>query len=206
MNEEKSVTDAEEMDLFSPSDQAPEKNEAPNEEIIDGELPQPKDECRISGEDHEGGVLTGAAEDPCENPADRTLADPLAQLSEMQKELALLREELNRKSEMFRRFGNDLAEFNTLYPEMDMNTLPDSVWEDIKRGIPMAAAVALAERRRTREEETARESNLQNKRRSPSGIAGSSEEYFSPAEVRAMSQTEVRENYQKIMRSIRSWH
>ena len=31
-------------------------------------------------------------------------------------------------------------------------------------------------------------------------------EYFSPDEVRAMSRSEVRENYNKILRSMSNWH
>ena len=93
-----------------------------------------------------------------------------------------------------------------LYPQTPLSSLPDNVWQDVKQGIPLAAAYALAERRRAYTEALASSTNEQNKKCSAGAISSTENEYFSPSEVRAMSQGEVRANYQKIMRSMQKWN
>ena len=74
------------------------------------------------------------------------------------------------------------------------------------QGIPIAAAYALFERRRFTTEQKALEYNHANARRSSGSLEPTAPDYYSPAEVRAMSQSEVRANYDKIMRSMQKWH
>lgn len=107
---------------------------------------------------------------------------------------------------MAERFAREGEEFRALYPETDLQNIPDSVWNDVRRGIPLAAAYALAERRHYCTELKANEYNLTNRMRSSGSLEPTEPEYFSPAEVRAMSQSEVRANYQKIMRSMQKWN
>ena len=120
-------------------------------------------------------------------------------------EITRLREELARRDSMTERFAKEGEEFRSLYPGTDMQTLPDSVWNDVKRGIPLAAAYALAERRRYCTEQKALEYNKENLKRSSGSLEPTEPDYYSPAEVRAMSQNEVRANYDKIMRSMQKW-
>ena len=47
--------------------------------------------------------------------------------------------------------------------------------------------------------------NAANLRRSSGSLVAADVDYFSPAEVRAMSQADVRKNYQKIMQSMQKW-
>ena len=103
------------------------------------------------------------------------------------------------------RIDRECEEFRSLYPDVPLSALPDSVWKDTESGIPLAAAYALADRRRIRTEELAAEANLRNKGRSSGSLEGTAPEYFSADEVRAMSQKEVRRNYQKILRSMSHW-
>lgn len=70
----------------------------------------------------------------------------------------------------------------------------------------MAAAFALAERKRALLEAEAERMNLQNKRIAPEGLSGSEEVYFSPAEVKLMTPEEVRKNYEKIIQSMEKWN
>ena len=98
------------------------------------------------------------------------------------------------------------AEFEQLYPNVSLLSLPDAVWEDVRRGVPLSAAYALSERRALRAQESATLSNHQNALRSAGSHASSESEYFSPAEVRAMSPAEVHRNYKKIMQSMSKWH
>ena len=144
-----------------------------------------------------------------------TDSDPIAAVEEaaddggmeqLRAELNRLRKELGERDAFFARIGQECEEFGTLYPNTALSSLPDSVWEDVKRGIPMAAAFALSERRRAVRDAVAAKSNLENTARSSGALTPTDNEYFSPSEVRAMSQAEVRANYQKIMRSMQKWH
>ena len=145
----------------------------------------------------------------CENP-DLDLTPPLEEaakdgLEQLRNELNALRKSLTERDAFFSRLGAECEEFSSLFPKTALSEIPDSVWEDVRRGLPLAAAYALAERRHARTEEIAAMSNLENKLRSAGAVSGTGEEYFSPAEVRMMSRDEVRTNYSKIMNSMRKW-
>ncbi|MBQ8431388.1 MAG: hypothetical protein IJX28_00740 [Clostridia bacterium] len=116
-----------------------------------------------------------------------------------------MQKELDQRDALLRRMGQECEEFGVLYPEVSFATLPDSVWEDVRHGIPLAAAYALAERRRSHTAQSALQSNQQNATRSAGALEGTQADYFSPAEVRAMNQSEVRANYHKIMQSMQKW-
>jgi len=103
------------------------------------------------------------------------------------------------------RMGAECAEFCELYPEQSPTDLPDEVWENMHRGIPLAAAFALYERRRSRVEEAAKLLNAKNRDRSSGGVEASAGGYLSPDEVRAMSPSEVRANYESILLSMQKW-
>lgn len=146
-----------------------------------------------------------AGEDPDPDLAsspEETAEDGLEQL---RSELKALRQSLAERDAFFSRLGAECEEFSTLFPTTALSEIPDGVWGDVRRGIPLAAAYALAERRRARTEELAVKSNLENRQRSTGAVSGAGEEYFSPAEVRRMSQDEVRANYSKIMTSMKKW-
>ena len=123
----------------------------------------------------------------------------------LRRELNLLREQLHGQAEELKRIGLEYAEFCDLYPDISTEELPDQVWENVRRGIPLSAAYALAERRRLRTEEKARLLNEKNRNRSCGAIENASSGYLSPDEVRAMSQAEVRANYQNILLSMQKW-
>lgn len=120
-------------------------------------------------------------------------------------EIERLKTELAQKDAMAERLAREGEEFRTLYPDTSMQDLPDIVWQDVGRGIPLAAAYALFERRRFTTEQKALEYNHANARRSSGSLEPTAPDYYSPAEVRAMSQNEVRANYDKIMRSMQKW-
>ena len=102
--------------------------------------------------------------------------------------------------------GEEYAEFAILYPDVPLSAIDESVMEDVKRGIPIAAAYALAERRRRHAAEAAARSNLENQRRSAGTVKPTAGEYFTPEEVRRMSREEVRTHYPKILASMQKWH
>ena len=128
-----------------------------------------------------------------------------SELECIRRELSLLRTQLEEQSRAMQKIGSEYAEFCDLYPNLSPEELPDEVWENVRRGIPISAAYALAERRRIRTMEKAQSLNEENKRRSSGSVEGNSNTYFSADEVRAMTQSEVRANYQKIMLSMQKW-
>lgn len=140
--------------------------------------------------------------DPGISPAE----DPTGRLDALRGELTRMEQRLQMQEKRFAALGRECEEFNALYPEIPLSSLPESVWEATREGVPLAAAYALEERRRIRSEEKARESNLRNRQRSTGELRPAANDFFSPAEVRSMSTAEVRANYQSIMRSMQKWH
>lgn len=143
--------------------------------------------------------------DPDLDPTAAVEANPEEQLRQLRDELTRLRQAIAQQDAVLSRLGDECQEFQTLYPNTPISSLPDNVWSDVKQGIPLAAAYALAERRRAYTESLAAATNQKNGQRSSGAMESTESDYFSPNEVRAMSQAEVRANYQKIMRSMQKW-
>lgn len=129
-----------------------------------------------------------------------------SELEQLRGELKSLREQLSSRDAMFSRLGKECEEFGVLYPDHTLSDLPDAVWEDVRRGVPLAAAFALSERRRVLTEQKAQDSNAANNRCSSGSLEATNPNYFSPAEVRAMTPAQVREHYHQIMLSMSRWH
>lgn len=154
-------------------------------------------------------VLTdpGANSDTdCESADSKTQASELEQL---RGELKQLREELAARDARIMqdtRAEREYAEFCELFPDVTVGELPNEVWQDVKRGTSLAAAYALAEKKRLLSLERANNSNKSNRARSAGAVHNVQNNEFSPAEVRAMTSAEVRANLPKIMRSMQKWH
>lgn len=145
---------------------------------------------------------------PCkaESCKEETEESAEEELRRLRAELALLREEMEKKEQDQLRAVAELEEFQHLFPSVPLKQIPPSVWEQVSTGIPLSAAYALYEKKSLAAEQHAHKINKKNAALS-AGMAGTdaSEEYFSPQEVRAMSQREVHENYAKILESMKSW-
>lgn len=127
------------------------------------------------------------------------LRQQIADLKSQISELETMRDTQTRVLE-------ELADFRDLFPEVEINAIPESVWDSVKKGTPLIASYALYEKRM--EAERARISLINAKNASKSaGIAGknTASEYFSPDEVRKMSRAEVHANYSKIKESMKKW-
>ncbi len=161
-------------------------------------------DVKADPEDH--AVLEDSPEDPDpDSRSDQQLDgndDPLA----LSREISRLRAELEARDDLIHRFADDYREFGVLYPGVGLEALPESVWQDAKRGIPLAAAYALYRHKEGLREAAASASNRQNICRSPGGVEPTPNDYYSPDEVRAMSQSQVRKHYRHIMKSMESWH
>ena len=132
---------------------------------------------------------------------------PIGELDALRAEVAGLRAQLAAKEQERADALREIEQFGKLFPNVTIQDIPDSVWQQRERGIPLNAAYALYERESYMARAKAGEINRQNAARS-SGRAGvdAAEEFFSPDEVRIMTPKQVRDNYQKIRLSMKKWN
>lgn len=131
-----------------------------------------------------------------------------APASDGEDELAQLRArvcELEAQIEQRERVGRECEEFEQYFPDVPLRAVPDEVWGRVRTGVPLSAAYALYEARSRRESETAQREAERHAMMSVGIPDEAGRDYFSPAQVRAMSQREVRENYDRIFESMRHW-
>ncbi len=127
-------------------------------------------------------------------------------IESLRAELEELRRELTEKKCELERMSHEIGEFSTLFPDTPISTLPDSVWESVRAGTPLAAAYALYEKKAAMRRADAERVNEKNGRISTgSVVSGTREAFFSPDEVRAMSREEIKANYSKILDSMKRW-
>ena len=130
-------------------------------------------------------------------------AELLNRINTLRSEL----DELQRTKDEFLKTEAEKNELLSLFPNANTDSLPDGVVEEMKKGLPMAAAYALYERKqyvRSKEIDTHNDSTKKSgfgKIRTESTV-----EFFSPSEVRAMSKSEVKKNYKRIIQSMKSWN
>ena len=177
-------------------------------EQAENNIPNTNEEQNISDTenaiDYES-VKESVAEEPREN--NDLSAHTAEDIRALKQELETLKTELKNSRAAYDRLSAECADFSELYPEVSVTNLPDSVWKSFKSGVPLAAAYALYEKRERSAAAKAHNINQKNKELSTGSLDSSgSEEFFSPAEVRAMSAAEVRANYAKIIVSMSKWH
>ena len=169
-----------------------------NEEkkMLDDELEEPTEVAEES-----------VAEEIAEMDGDSEL-ESLAQRRELlESEIASLEGELERRRAETDRAAREYADFRELYPDLDLEELAPEVIEAVDRGVPLAAAQALYEKRMQKRGEQVAAHNSANKGASFGSVGKAPDaDYFTPDEVRGMTQAEVRANYQKILGSMKSWH
>ncbi|MBQ9760072.1 MAG: hypothetical protein IJW16_01855 [Clostridia bacterium] len=178
----------------------------PPDDVGDGLSAQPTENGDRSEEEKAEPLSAPDETDPSADPLDPP-SDPASDRLEMlTRELADLRELLHERIDTHERIAAERAEFLALYPDVPLTSLPDSVWEDVRCGVPLAAAYALSERKAHLKALEADSQNRANSHRSVGAHSTSGTDYFSPAEVRAMSAAEVSRNYSAIIRSMKKWN
>ncbi len=131
----------------------------------------------------------------------------LTEVLALRAELDSIKRELEESRAFYARLDVECAEFSSLYPDVSITSLPDSVWQSVKKGVPISAAYALEVRRAEVKAQKARTVNRDNSQMSSGALGNDNRnDFFSPAEVRAMSAAEVRANYTKIIESMSKWH
>ena len=133
--------------------------------------------------------------------------DTQAELEDLREQVRKLTEELQSKAAIADKIAAQLGEFGELFPDVAMESVPEAVWESVRAGSSLAAAYAIYERRAHMNELRTGGINKRNAELS-AGFAGkgTASEYYTPDEVRAMSQREVRANYSKIIESMKKWN
>ena len=205
MNDESSVVEATEASPCQTCDTSAMEN-APEGIACDTplteETPPRRDEA-VAGIFADSGTNSDI---DCKNSNSETQESELEQL---RSELKQLKEEIaerDARTKQDSRIEREYAEFCDLFPNVPVGTLPEEIWQDVKNGTSLAAAYALAEKKHAIALERAKSSNASNRARSAGAIQNAQNDEYSPAEVRAMTSSEVRANLSKIMRSMQKWH
>lgn len=162
-------------------------------------------------------TVTEPCEDAIDPPTDAASPtdgqeDPPEQKSieELEREVSELRERLREREELDRaqsRVARELDSFAELFPDTDLHEIPQSVWDEVRRGGSLCAGFALHIRLRELERERIAQKNERNRRMSSGSIlGGESESYYSPDEVKRMTPRQVREKYDDIIESMKHWN
>ena len=129
------------------------------------------------------------------------------ELDALRAEIAELKEALSKKSAEADMIKGQLGEFSALFPNVSPEDIPEEVWESVAVGDSLAAAYALYHRKEQLRRNHVRELNNKNAELSTGKVGvDSAKEYFTPNDVRAMSRSEVRANYSKILDSMKKWN
>lgn len=205
MNDEKVVLESEQISSYQTSDTSKEENAA---QADDGDTEK---ENALSDEETEDDVSipSNPDTDPDSDCKSTDLTSPKNELDELRSELNQLRRELAERDARLMKneqIERTYAEFCDLYPDTSIASLPEEVWQSVQNGTSLAAAYALAERKRALSLQKAADTNASNRARSAGAVHNAQSIEYSPAEVRAMSSSEVREKLPQIMRSMQKWH
>ena len=128
------------------------------------------------------------------------------ELTALRDEISSLRAELESRDRALSRMHDEISEFSELYPDRVLTSLPSEVWDGVRSGLPLAASVAFYEAKQRRREAIAAEINQRNSEASSGSVDGADIDYYSPDEVRAMNAAQVRQNYSKILDSMKLWN
>ena len=144
---------------------------------------------------------------PDEPDGQPQVADEPDELEALRAKVAELKQELERSTAELSKSARQLEELYSLFPDSDIRAFPDSVWQSVSEGNSLAASYALHLCREKQRADAVSSVNKKNAALS-AGFAGEAArgEYFTPSEVRAMSQSEVRANYTKIIESMKRWN
>ena len=136
-----------------------------------------------------------------------TSDDNEAELERLRNEVRELNERLSEQQAQAEKIRKQIGDFCEAFPSVELNSVPQDVWESVKSGNSLAAAYALYTHRIQQKQARINEQNQKNAYLS-AGYVGktAANEYFTPDEVKKMSQGEVKANYSKILDSMKKWY
>ncbi len=130
-----------------------------------------------------------------------------AELEALRAQVCELTDMLAKKQQEAEKIAAQLGDFYSLFPDTAVDALPEEVWDDVRKGNSLAASYAVYQRKMQLRAERIQKINQKNATLS-AGKAGTDteKEFYTPDEVRSMSQGQVRANYSKIINSMKKWN
>lgn len=99
----------------------------------------------------------------------------------------------------------EITEFSEAFPDTELDSVPLSVWEEVKKGVKLADAYGKYSEQKQRLTEKAERVNTENADQSSGRISGSPKKaVYTAKEVSAMNAREVAANYDDILASMKS--
>ena len=104
------------------------------------------------------------------------------------------------------KMANDIKRFRESFPDVSAEDIPETVWDEVANGIPLAHAYALFEATENRINARAESVNARNGAIASLGVVGNATEpSFTKEQVEKMSGKDVRSNYKSILKAMKSW-
>ena len=116
-------------------------------------------------------------------------------------------EEYRLEKEVKKNLESELKILFELFPDINVDDIPDEVFEKSDNGKSLAAQYALyylKEEKKKAEQKEKEEENL--KAATPDVKNATQDAYFTPDDVRGMTEAEIRRNYKTIMKSMEKWN
>ncbi len=111
-----------------------------------------------------------------------------------------------KRSEQDENIRNEAKRFKELFPDVNPQDIPDSVWDAVAEGIPLLYAYALYTVTEKLDSDYAGKVNNENSSRAAIKAGdGETEPSFTKEQVEAMSPKEISRNYKGILKSIAKW-
>lgn len=111
-----------------------------------------------------------------------------------------------RKTEKEGALTEEVKTFRRLFPDVTAEDIPETVWADMEKGIPLAYAFAYHSLAEGKNGTYADSVNARNTETSPPPVGERADEgEISMEEVEAMSPRAVKSNFSRILRSIGKW-
>ncbi len=144
-------------------------------------------------------ALSDQAQAPVSTADAEAIAALQAERDALKQELSQLRSEWEEQERIMR----CRMEFCELYPDIDVDNLPEEV--AAQTTLPLAAAYALYERKRLRAAQLAAQANAENEQKSSGAIHhdGEGDGEYTIDQIRRMSAGQVHRNYQSILHSLK---
>lgn len=99
----------------------------------------------------------------------------------------------------------EIAEFTKVFPDTDLDSIPENVWEDVKSGNSLLSAYKKYADEKEKEYAAADRVNTENADQSSGRISGTPKRaVYTAKEVAAMNSKEVADNYDDILFSMKS--
>lgn len=179
--------------------------QAPTENVFDD---QDEMQDQVSGE-HLEEVEAKTEQVIVDEPSDEAATEEKELVSDetqaLHARIRELEQEISAREELSHRVARECTEFETYFPEVSLKCVPDEVWGQVHAGIPLSAAYALYEKKQQKQMADATRISRRGESITAGIVDAAGNEYFSPSQVRAMSQSEVRQNYDRIFESMRHW-